>query len=175
MICNMADTIEELRNALSEFDGRALTIVSEAGARFSDREDYLDSLITLSCEAGMGIPNGATWLLKLHLESGGALSESQISRLVSQIGENQNWAAQLHLCQLVQYLTISSMDASRLIKWLQPLLDHKRPFLRAWSLDALFCVSIQHLEFDDMAKMALHSGLEDPAASVRARARNLKK
>ena len=174
MISFMADTIKELRNALAEFDGRALTIVSEAGAKFSDREDYLDSLVTLCCEGGKGTSVGATWLLKSYLDGGGELPADQISRWISQIEEMQNWMAQLLLCQSIQYLTVCSKDADRLVKWLQPLLNHKRPFLRAWSLDALFRISVQYPELDDMVKLTLHSGLEDPAASVRARARNLK-
>ncbi|MFK5978419.1 MAG: hypothetical protein QM488_05990 [Rhizobiaceae bacterium] len=171
----MVDTIDKLRITLSEFDGHAITLLSEAGAKYSDRTDYLDSLVALSSEGGKGVSNGATWLLKSYLDDGGGMSGEQVSHLLSQVDGIQNWAAQLHLCQSIQYLTVSSADADHLIYWLQPLLDHERPFLRAWSLDAIFRVSSQYSRFDNMLEMALSSGAKDPAASVRAKVRSLKK
>lgn len=85
-----ADTVEELRNALSEFDGRALTNVSEAEVKFSDREDYLDSLVTLCCEGDKGTSDGATWLLKLYLDGGGVMLGEQIPQLP--------WGLELEIC-----------------------------------------------------------------------------
>jgi len=173
MICNMTDTIKELRIALVESGGRAVTLLSEAGARYSFQPDYFDCLVTLAADQDDGVSDGATWLIKSHLDGGGALSGIQISRVLSRIDQVQSWAAQLHICQITQYLIISIEDAGHLVNWLQPLLTHSRPFLRAWSLDAFFRISIQHPEFTQRVQECLCTATSDPAASVRARVRNL--
>ena len=69
----MVDSLQELRDHISAFDGRALTILGEAEARFRDRPDYLESLVALAGDDSEAVSSGATWLIKAHLESGGKL------------------------------------------------------------------------------------------------------
>ena len=68
---------------------------------------------------------------------------------------------------------LQSGDA--LARWLEPLLRHERPFLRAWSLDALAHLAAAHPGHGAAYAAALVRALEDDAASVTARARRLAK
>jgi len=84
-----------------------------------------------------------------------------------------DWAAVLHLCQSVQYLTVSEENALALAQWLALMLAHQRPFVRAWALDAMGRLAAQDRRFEEQFAEALGAAQQDPAASVRARARNL--
>lgn len=166
--------IDMLRARLAQYDGRATTILGEAEAELGEEGDYLDALIRLSAEPGDHIADGATWLLKAALESGSSLKERQANALFAQLPQIMAWPAQLHLCQSVRYLPISSESARVLAEWAEPFLSHERPFLRAWSLDALARLAEKHPAYEGLYHKALAAAEEDPAASVRARARNLK-
>ncbi|MDJ0952003.1 MAG: hypothetical protein QNJ94_24085 [Alphaproteobacteria bacterium] len=162
-----------LRERLADYDGRATTLLTEAAAAFGGRPGYLDDLIALAGDAEQFVSDGSTWLIKHHLEKGRALSAAQTSALLAQAGRITGWTAMLHLCQSVRHLIIAEADADALVRWLRPLLAHDRPFLRAWSLDALCSVGEQWPRIATEARDALARASEDRAASVRARARNL--
>jgi len=163
----------ELRASLGEFDGRATTILTEAAAKFSSNTTYFDDLIELVGDDDTLIGDGATWLLKRHLEQGQALSAERVAKLVGSIEATASWPAILHCCQSIRFLKITNDQAARLARWIAPNLDHKRPFIRAWSLDGICTIAKQHKSIRTEAERALKKATEDPAASVRARARNI--
>lgn len=162
-----------LRIALSDFDGKATTLLGEAEAKFGSEPGYVSALIALSADHEGKLSAGATWLIKSALEQKRALSQGEVCALLDTLPDVTDWAAQLHLCQSVQFLSIPESHAASLAKWLDPLLSHERPFLRAWSLDALFRLAETHVQFGPEFDAALDQASDDPAASVRARARNL--
>ncbi|GJL95595.1 MAG: hypothetical protein DHS20C05_20000 [Hyphococcus sp.] len=163
----------KVRDELLAFDGRAISILSQAIARHHDEPEFLDVIISLSADPEDYLADGATWIIKDHLDKGGVLTASQTNKFVSQAIKTESWAANLHVCQSVQHLSVSEKAAKELAPWLGILLEHKRPFLRAWSMDALSAIAKAHPEYEKKAKAAIKAGLEDSAASVRARAKNL--
>ena len=169
----MTTNLETLRILLSEFDGRAMTILGEISARLRTQEGYLDDLIHLAGDSDEGVSSGSTWLIKSWLEEEGKLTDEQTSALVSRLQEVREWSAVLHVCQSIRYLRVVGEDAAKLIAWLSPLLSHKRPFIRAWSLDAICHVSKSETRFADEAQHALRLAKDDPAGSVQARVRNI--
>lgn len=169
----MSSSRAKLRDRLAAYDGRATTLLTEAAAAFGRHPGYLDDLIALANDAEQFVSDGSTWLIKHHLEAGQTLSAAQTTALLAQAERLTGWTAMLHLCQSVRDLTIAEADADALARWLRPLLEHQRPFLRAWSLDALCAVAEQWPRFATDARDALARASDDRAASVRARARNL--
>lgn len=169
----MTSCIDDLRKRLAVFDGRSLTVLGEAEAQFRDRPNYVDALIDLAADPDNAISTGATWLIKSILESGRVLSTNQTRALIRNLVGIAAWQAQLHICQSARHLKISAQDAGTIANWLQPLLTHDRPFVRAWAVDALCRVARQHKRYRRRVAKALDTAAEDPAASVRARARNL--
>ena len=162
-----------VRDRLAAYDGQATTLLTEAAAEFGRQPGYLDDLIALAGDAEPVVSDGSTWLIKHHLEAGDALSAGQTTALLAQAERITGWTAMLHLCQSVRRLTIAEAEVEALVDWLRPLLSHPRPFLRAWSLDALCAVGEQWPRFAQQAWDALASASDDHAESVRARARNL--
>jgi len=169
----MPASIDPLRGALAEFDGRAVTLLSEAAVQFESDKHYLKHLVILAQDPEDNISSGATWLIKTHLEAGGDLCASETSRLLERLDAIRDWQAQLHICQSIQFLTPDNDAAEQTRLWLAPLLAHKRPFLRAWALDAICHLASLFPVHQGEATRALEIALCDPAASVRARARNL--
>lgn len=165
---------EQLRQRLADYDGRATTLLGEAEAALGKEPGYCDALIALAGGSDDTVAAGATWLIKNALEAGRTLDPGQTAGLIGHLPHMKAWPAQLHLCQSVRHLTISEGDAIVLADGLIPLLDHARPFVRAWALDALAQVARAHAEFGDRFVGALAKAERDEAASVRARARNLR-
>ena len=169
----MASALEQLKQELTIYDGKSVTVVSEISARRRDDKKFISHLIQLIDAPENNVSTGATWLIKNHLDDGGNLTPAQTAALVERTTNTDNWAAQLHLCQTFGRLEITESYAKKLLPWLTPLLSHKRPFLRAWSLDALCSLAQRHEYFSEKAKAALKAAADDSAASVRARARNI--
>jgi len=117
--------------------------------------------------------DGASWLLKAGIEDGLTLSEKQTGSLVALLPSLHSKDTILHICQIVRHLTLTSDQAKATVQWLEEQLTHERPFLRAWSLDALVAVAVHYPNYQDRATAALERAKQDPAASVRARVRNL--
>ena len=171
----MADSlIDALRERLLHYDGRAVTLLGEVETTFSKQAGYLDALITLTGEPAGHIADGATWLLKSAFEADRTISETQSNSLCRTLEHVHAWPAQLHLCQTVRHWPISRSGAALLADWLAPLLIHERPFLRAWSLDAMASVASSHSDYEGRFRKALAAAEQDDAASVRARARKVR-
>lgn len=165
------DLASALRVRLSGFDGRSPSVASEAIAALGEDPAFLDAVLSLIAEEDEGVSGAATWIVKDRMEAGVVLTQGQTDRLVDILPDVRAWQAQLHLCQSAGRLGLSERSAARMRDWAVDLLGSARPFLRAWSLGAA-C----RLSADPSKIAALLSRMEaDPAASVRARVRNLRK
>jgi len=171
----MATIADQLRNALLDFDGRATTILGEAEAKLRHAPDYVDALIAMIPSDEAHVSAGATWLLKSAFEAKLELSVEQMQAYCELVPRVTKWAAQLHTCQSIQFFTVPVDAQPALIAWLKPLLQSERPFLRAWSLDALAHIAAGNADDVDMLQRWLAAGLADDAASVRARARQIER
>lgn len=164
-----------MRILLSEFDGRATTILTQIETKYGQDTGYVNSLIELMGDEDTPQSEGATWLLKAWLDKRKTFSESQTTQFLKTLPCVSSWQAQLHVCQSVRHLSVDQSDVLPTVDWLRALLHHKRPFLRAWSLDAIVAVASSHKTYADFAMNALKEAVQDDAASVRARARSLLK
>ncbi|WP_421723142.1 hypothetical protein [Bauldia sp.] len=161
-------TIEE---ALARFDGKATTILSEIRAKFGGEPTFVSEVVRLASAKNPQISDGSTWLIKNCLEDGVRLTPSQTEDLVAHLDAVTSWQAQLHICQSLQYMEIPARLADLFAAWLTPLLRSDRPFLRAWSMDALQHLASRSPKLSRQAEDALETAGRDSSASVRARAR----
>ena len=160
-----------LEAALKSYDGKAASILSEIRAKFGGQSAFLPELVRLAAHEDAHVSDGATWLIKDLLEDGVRLTPSQTEDLIGHLDAMSSWQAQLHICQSVRYLEASAPLADVCADWLTPLLRSDRPFLRAWSMDALQHLALRSATLAGRAEAALNAAEQDPAASVRARAR----
>ena len=153
-------SLEPLRRCLDEpgLDAGAIAALIEVCARDSEKHQV-----------------GATWLLKAHLERGHRLTASAVADFVAARATLTAWEARLHACQLVRHLEVAAVDLGPLTRFLDSALEGGRPFLRAWACDALVHLADRHGRLREAAGRALQVAERDPAASVRARARHLRK
>lgn len=158
-----------IRARLVNYDGRSPSILSETAVQFRGHAGFPDALVQLAGDPDRLVSEGATWILKSELEAGRRLDAQQTARLIEQRERITAWQAQLHLCQLVHHLDVPDARRDALRRWLERLLEAKRPFLRAWALYA-----ICHLPGKPVVPV-LDRMEQDPAASVRARVRQLRK
>lgn len=163
---------KSLREELTAYDGRNPKILSEIIIRCCDQQGFLSDLITLALDKEPIISEGATWILKAELEKGQVLSQRDVNLLVLGLKTVTAWQAQLHICQSIRYFTVPQELESNLEHWLEPLLNAKRPLLRAWSVDAMCRV---RGAYSPKTKALLDRMEADDAGSVRARIRNLKR
>ncbi len=158
---------------LQDYDGRSVAILGEVSHRHRAIPHYHDALFEV-IEHGQPVDqDAATWLLKDSIEKDRDFDTEVSKRLAGSTHLLRNWAAKLHVCQLIRYLTFESEQARALAVWVQPLLGHKRPFVRAWALDAIVHLASFDRGLLETARKALEGAGGDDAASVRARARNL--
>ena len=164
-----------LEDALRQSDGKGITTLSEIRAAFAGGRTFLSELIGLVGHDETPISDGATWLIKDRLDDGVRLTRSQTEILVGSLHAISSWQAQLHICQSIRHLEISGSLTDDCADWLKPLLRSDRPFLRAWSMDALQWLGSHSPELAGPVEAALTAAEQDSAASVRARARHWRK
>jgi len=162
-----------LLGELEEYDGKSVTILGEIAHRWSREPCYPEALLELFGKDDPVVQNGASWLFKSFVETGNPVEIDVSAKLTEQAGLLSDWAALLHICQSVQHLSFAPAEARNLGELVFVLLDHDRPFLRAWSLDALVRLSSFDPALHLKAREALARALLDSAASVRARAKKL--
>ncbi len=162
-----------ITTALSRYDGKTIGHLAQIEAEFGNDPEYLAALIEVLPSDTPHVENGATWLIKDRLERGGTLSQARTDQLATAVPALGDWQAVLHVAQIVKFLR-PTPPASRLLALeMKGLLEHERPFLRAWSLDALAHLSRHLSELEPIVSDAVTAAIEDPAPSVRARARAL--
>jgi len=160
---------------LLEFDGKAISILSEAIAAHHDSADYLKQVIHFSTDKRPYVADGATWILKFEAENGLRVGSDRLIPLIANLEAIKSWPAQLHLCQAVDAFEFTEKQAEQFYHWAASMHNHERPFNRAWSLHAQVVIAAKFAKFRKSASLALVNSEADVAASVRARVRNLKK
>lgn len=164
---------EDLRTALVAFDGKAISLLSEAAAAHAHAPDYVDQLLMLITDPEPHIGEGASWLIKAHLEAGHRLTDVQSGALLDGLDADLAWPTALHILQSVQYLDGGEAADVRRLAAIEVYTRHERAFVRAWALDAYVRLAAPHPDQKKQIARLLEQGHADPAASVRARARRL--
>lgn len=165
--------MRNLQTALERYDGKSVQYLGQLQAEFESDPDYVGGLITALTQSRENVANGASWLLLDHLNRGKKLSAEQSEQVAKSVPSLMNWPEQLHCAQMIRHLELDKSLAKIVMREMETLQSHNRPFLRAWSLDAIWHIAQSHDEFKDRAFAAIERAKEDNAASVRARVKNL--
>lgn len=98
-----------------------------------------------------------------------------LDQFVSAMARVEGWEARLHLAQSIQWLEPSEVQAVAAAQILGRWFEADSKFLRAWACDGLWHLGLRHPCLKEEAKRIAVLAEADPAASVRARARNLRR
>lgn len=132
---------------------------------------WLDALIAGIADGRAGVP--ATWMIRAYLQRGVELERNQVAALLRSLARVESDDARLHVCQLVPHLDIPVRNAEQLARFLRHGINGTHRFTRAWAVDALYRLALQHTRYRREALACLERASRDPAASVRARARRI--
>ena len=155
--------MNRLRKALEQFDGtRTAPLVAAKNEARSD----LDGLVALCDDSVVAV--AATWLVKALVEDGAAID---LEQGFATLGRQTEWAAQLHLLQCVQH---APQKAVPQVAAIRELLTADKALVRVWALDAFVRIAEITPELRAETRGLVATALDAKAASLRARARDLK-
>lgn len=180
----MTDWLQTLRGEFAEYDcARAAKRLAWLHAQWADEAprsiEAAQLLVPLCADADGNTQIGASWLLRARLEelaaAGVAVGDAIIGELATVLPAiHEAWARQ-HVCQCLAVLEIPAPLAPAFARFLRAAADAEPKFLRAWGVDGFVRLGWQHAEYAREAETCLARAESDDAASVRARARNLRR
>jgi hypothetical protein len=159
----------------AQFDGRALSILSEIHVRYKDMPGYWDDIAARFSAPDDTTQSGATWIWLDHLKTGHPSHVIPAQTIALHLPHISYWSAILHILQGLDKIDLPDDSHSAFHTFIQPNLSHKRPFIRAWALHALCVLAQQNASYTTAAQTALAQARNDPAASVKARAKQTAK
>lgn len=170
-IFTVSNTVNALHLHLLEVDPNSQAQL-EAVLKPLSPEASID-LLQIVDDPSEVIQNNASWLLLRGIESGWQLTAEQWETWQAALKQLSHWGAMLHFCQAYHHASAGLMSDARGI--LEDWKSHKKPFIRAWAISALVEDAKRSELGEDRIAELISAGMSDPAASVRARMRNVVK
>ncbi len=164
---------ELIDRAFAAFDGRHVASLDFLATTLEPSDAILRVLIE-KCRAGdERVQTAASWIVKRLLERGARPAPAVLDRFISAMAGVAGWEARLHLAQSIRWIEPSEAQAMSAARILSRWFDADSKFLRAWACDGLWHLGTLHPCLEAEARRIATLAEADPAASVRARARNL--
>ncbi len=160
----------------NELNSCQITSVADLQAVYDRRSEEPalgTELISLLADPQLQKP--ASWLLRRHLEAGHTLSVAQAKPLFRALLGLQDWETRLQVLQSLSYLPIGKREVKPLEAFLRDCLESENKFVRAWAYHGFHELALQHAQFQTEVNSLLERALEDEAASIKARVRNILK
>lgn len=163
----------DLQQALSGFTGTEISILSEARAAHRHAPNFLASVVALIAQPDPMLQRAGGWLLLESARDNTINPHDALDASAPHLAGVEDWQCALTLLQLADLIATPLKQPKDWARFATAHFTHKRPFLRAWAVNALCRLAAHHPEHLDAASRALTAARSDTAASVRARARNI--
>ena len=167
------DDLETVDRAIAEFDGRHIAPLEQAADALDPSDAVLGDLADTCRTSDEAEQTAASWILKRLLERGARPTPETLDRIVCVMARVEGWEARLHFAQAHQWLEPTERQAAMAATTLARWFGSDKAFVRAWACDALWRLGMRHGSLQVEARRIATLAETDPAASVRARARNL--
>ena len=158
---------------LSIWNGRSADEILEIYERHKNSDRFIKNIVWLIVERIE--EDGATWLLKHHFEEGGGLSAEDIDKIYSVLPNMDDWEGRLHILQCIPYMPIEKHNYEVVEAFVRKGLTGDHKLIRAWSYNGFYELAAAFPELRPEAQEIFDKALQDEAASVTARIRNLLK
>ena len=162
-----------IEQELKRWDGKSSNDIGDIYNRYCEEDNFVTTLIELA--GHKAFENGATWLLKHHLENKHKLTIALVSAVFKIAPALDAWEAKLHMLQSICYLPIGEADKKNVESFLRSCLMDTNKFVRAWAYNGFYEISVQYPEYKAETKAFFEMALRDEAPSVKARIRNIMK
>ena len=165
----------KLADAIRNFDGKHIEPLEAVASELLTDEGGVDALLVLSHSDDVKTQTAATWILKWLYEQQVTFTKPQTQEVLRLLREVTSWVAKLHLLQILDGLVIPPRNGNGLRKTLDLHVSDENKLLRAWAYNGLFVLGDQISRFREDVAALLSQAEDDPAASVRARVRQIRK
>lgn len=162
-----------IEQAMVGWKGKSAEDITAIHDRYCQSEFFIADLIRLSSQRSC--EKAATWLVKHHLEKRHRLEPGEIAQLYEVAQHFENWEAKLHILQCIQYMPIAESEKDRVEHFLRKCLMDTNKLVRAWAYNGFYETALQFPEYRDEAQKLLAMAMQDEAASVKARIKNVLK
>lgn len=160
-----------LDNELAAWDGKSADDIRAVYQQHRADSDLFVQLVR--CAAIPAQQNGATWLIKHHLESKQHPDPATVVKLLTLLPALDEWEAQLHVLQSLEYLQIPASCTTLVEAFTKASVASDNKFVRAWGYSGFYELARQHPEYQAEALALLQLALDDEPASVKARVRKV--
>ncbi len=165
---------QQLASHLKFWDGVHMDSLKSIYERKKGEAGFLNEIISL-LKDHPELEIQTTWLLKHHLDTKGKFSEEQLEEIYLLFPKCSDWAAQLHLLQMIPVLNLKGTLLLSIEDPVQELLDSKNKFLKAAAYEAFYCLcKSDPLKLQEFI-LRVQSALEFESASVKVKLRRILK
>jgi len=161
-----------LKKDLELFDGKHISMLERIAEHYRPSSARIAELLELAGAPNPRMQQAATWILKRWLETGTSLSDEHIKGLTRVLSKIHHWEAMLHICQMLSHLAIPRSCKKKIESFLLARLTEENKFVRAWAYNGLYEL-VKQLGDTGQVMPLLMKGMNDEAASVRARVKNI--
>lgn len=155
------------------WDGKSADAIRAVFESHHKKTGFLQTIVRLAKDPSF--QKGATWLLKAALESGQKLQKEQVKEIYGSLDSRAHWETKLHILQSVPYMPVEKDSVQHLYNFIRATLTDSKKFVRAWSYNGFYELAVQYPEYVNEAKQLFETAMNDEAASVKARIRNIVK
>lgn len=160
-----------LESDITAWDGKSANVIGRVYDRHVERPSFLTEVI--SAMSDESLQDGATWLLKHHLERESPLDAPRAKEVFQTLPKITNWGAKLHILQSLRWMPIPTRYKRKLETFLRACLQAENKFVRAWAYSGFYELAKQHPEYRLEAQQLCEQAVNSEAASVKARIRNI--
>ena len=162
-----------LEVALADYDGRHHDVLKELVERLEPRATVLRQAVRLAAHEDQVIAQGATYLLWAWVSAGARTTPALVAELAAVLPDVKGKWSYLHVARCVAHLSVPAELAEVFATFLERCRRAELPFLRAWAIDSLHALSLQHDALLEAARAAMEDGQDDPAPSVKKRVQKI--
>lgn len=162
-----------LEQALADYDGRHSDVLKELLEELQPRAPVLRQAVRLAVHPDERIRQGATYLLWAWVGGGARVTRALVTEIAELLPRVKGKWVCLHLVRCVPKLSVPAELVAVFATFLERCRGAQLPFLRAWAIDALHELSLQHEVLHDVARRAREEGQDDAAPSVRKRVQKI--
>ena len=165
---------QRIVSALQSWDGKTTATLKQVYDEQSQQPDFLQTLITLLND-NTELADGATWLLKHHVENGNELPPEAIENVSVLSNRFQSWPARLHILQLLTILYWPKAALNNIEKLVRQSLKSDNKFVRAAAYECFFCLVKYNPHLRDELLSLSKLAMETESASVKVKLRQILK
>ncbi len=164
-----------LENILANGKRNQADDLQEFVAQAIENNRLVAEIVALSNHNSANIAARAIWIVRKLTETSPELLSKYKPILLHDLTQSPFWEVKAELCHIIPRLKLDYKEIKGAIAFFKNNLNDKSKIVKAWSLDALYELSKIEAKIGPEVLKLLQSALEDEAASVRARARNILK